>query len=133
MPELVGIVPCPLEVIERIVADLGSGLPEIKMGDGVARPGAQAKFIRLFSKYCDAVGAEVTAVRTLPGGKVLVSTSPCLLHDDHDGAAAVTTDGIKCCQCFHSRCQIGWARWARAVEEKFKRPMSLDGEIRWKK
>lgn len=133
MPELADIVPCPLEVIERIVADLGGGLPEIKTGDGVARPGAQAKFVRLFAKFCDVVGAEVTAVRTLPSGKVLISTSPCLLWDDHDGGVGITPDGVRCVQCFHARCSIGWARWARAVEEKFKQPMLLDGGIQWTK
>ena len=134
MPELSDIETIPLETIERFVTELGSGLPEIKTtGDGVARPGAQAKFVRLFAKYCDVVGAEVTAVRTLPSGKVLVSTSPCLLHDDHDGAVGVTADGVKCCQCFHARCSIGWSKWSRAVEEKFKRPMRLDGGIAWRK
>lgn len=108
-------------------------VPEIKSsGDGIARPAAVAKFIRRFVAYCDGLNVE-TSVRTLPAGKVLISTSPCLLWDDHDGGAGITPDGVRCVQCFHSRCQIGWARWARAVEEKFKRPMRLDGSIAWRK
>ncbi len=112
--------------LERI-----KGAPPVASGDGIARPAAVEKFVRRFSAYCDKAGVAVTDVRTLPTGKVLILTSPCLLHDDHDGGVGISADGVRCVQCFHARCSIGWAKWSRLVEAKFKRPMSLDGEIEW--
>ncbi len=110
------------------------GVPEVKgAGDGVARPEAQEKFVRRFEAFCAMVGAEITEIRTQANGKILILTSPCLLHDDHHGGVGITADGVRCVQCFHSRCSIGWARWSRAVEQKFGQPMLLDGVIQWKK
>ncbi len=110
------------------------GVPEVKSaGDGVARPEAQEKFVRRFEAFCDKVGAEITEVRTQSNGKILILTSPCLLHDDHDGGVGITADGVRCVQCFHNRCALGWSQWSRAVERKFGRPMRLNGEILWKK
>lgn len=102
-------------------------------GDGIARPQAVEKFVRRFTAYAEGLGATITAVKTAGGGKTLILTSPCLLHDDHDGGVGITADGVRCVQCFHNRCAIGWARWSRSVEEKYKQPMLLDGVIQWKK
>jgi hypothetical protein len=110
------------------------GVPEIKSaGDGIARPEAQEKFVRRFESFCAMVGAEITEIRTQANGKILILTSPCLLHDDHDGGVGITADGVRCVQCFHNRCAVGWARWSRLVERKFGQPMLLDGVIQWKK
>ena len=102
-------------------------------GDGIARPQAVEKFVRRFTAYAEALGATIIAVKTTAGGKTLILTSPCLLHDDHDGGVGITADGIRCVQCFHTRCSIGWAQWSRLVEEKYGVPMRLDGEIKWKR
>jgi hypothetical protein len=103
--------------------------PVVSAGDGIARPAAVERFIQRFSAYCERVGVAVTNVRTLPGGKVLIDTEPCLLHSDHAGAVGITADGVRCVQCFHARCSIGWAKWRRAVEMKFRVPMRLDGGV----
>jgi hypothetical protein len=131
MPELADIVPCPLDVIERIVADLGS-TPVKAVGDGIARPQAVKKFVRRFTAYAEGIGATITAVKAT-GTKTLILSSPCLLHDDHDGGVGVTADGIRCVQCFHNRCKsLGWGQWSKAVEQKYG-PMRLDGGITWKR
>jgi hypothetical protein len=106
--------------------------PVTAVSDGVARPEAVQKFVRRFTAYAERLGATITAVKTV-AGKTLILTSPCLLHDDHDGGVGITADGIRCVQCFHNRCAVGWARWSRAVEQKFGQPMLLDGVIQWKK
>jgi hypothetical protein len=124
-------VPAPIEVIEQIAASLGTSVPAVSVGDGIARPAAVEKFIRRFFAYCEKVGAAVTNIRTLPEGKVLIDTEPCLLHPDHSGAVGITVDGICCVQCFHSRCSIGWAKWRRAVEAKYKAPMCLEGKVKF--
>jgi hypothetical protein len=108
-------------------------VPTIKPhGDGVARPQAVEKFVRRFTAYAEGLGATITAVKAT-GGKTLILTSPCLLHDDHDGGVGITADGVRCVQCFHNRCAVGWAKWSRLVEEKYGAPMRLDGEIKWKR
>ena len=94
-----------------------------------SRPVAVERFVNRFSAYCERVGVAVTNVRTLHNGKVLIDTEPCLLHVDHPGAVGVTADGVRCVQCFHARCSIGWAKWRRAVEAKFKVPMHLEDEV----
>ena len=119
-----------------IPADLVTGLERIKgppparSGDGTPRPGVVDEFVRGFSAYCCRVGVAVVNVRTLPDGKVLIDTDPCLLHPDHPGAVGCTPSGVRCVQCFHARCAIGWAKWRRAVETKFKVPMRLDSGVR---
>lgn len=108
--------------------------PVVKRGDGIARPAAQEKFVRRFTAYAERLGAIVTDIRALGDGRVIVLTNPCLLYDDHDGGVGITADGVKCCQCFHTRCKtLGWAQWSKLVEQKYQRPMLLDGEIKWKK
>ena len=108
-------------------------VPTIKpSGDGIARPRAVEKFVRRFTAYAEGLGATITAVKTT-GGKTLILTSPCLLHDDHDGGVGITADGIRCVQCFHNRCKsLGWRQWSKAVDQKHG-PMRLDGGITWKK
>jgi hypothetical protein len=106
--------------------------PVKSVGDGIARPQAVEKFVRRFTAYAEGLGATITAIKTA-GTKTLILTSPCLLHDDHDGGVGITADGIRCVQCFHTRCAVGWAKWSRLVEEKYGELMRLDGEIRWKK
>ncbi len=106
--------------------------PVKAVGDGIARPQAVEKFVRRFTAYAEGVGATITAVKTT-GSKMLILTSPCLLHDDHDGGVGITADGIRCVQCFHNRCKsLGWGQWSKAVEQKHG-PMRLDGGITWKK
>ncbi|HLM81154.1 MAG TPA: hypothetical protein VK302_11030 [Terriglobales bacterium] len=106
--------------------------PIKSVGDGAARPQAVEKFVRRFTAYAEDVCATITAVKTT-GGKTLVLTSPCLLHDDHDGGVGITADGIRCVQCFHSRCKsLGWGQWSKAVEQKHG-PMRLEGKIKWKR
>jgi hypothetical protein len=102
-----------------------------RSGDGIARPQAVRKFIRRFTAYAERLGATITAVKTT-GSKTLILTSPCLLHDDHDGGVGITADGIRCVQCFHTRCAVGWAQWSRLVEQKHG-AMRLDGAIKWKR
>jgi hypothetical protein len=109
--------------LERI-----KGKPPASSSDGVPKPQAVERFIRRFSAYCERVGVAVTNVRMLPNGKVLIDTDPCLLFADHAGAVGIAADGVRCVQCFHARCSIGWAKWRRAVEAKFKVPMHLDSE-----
>ncbi|MGB9072515.1 MAG: bifunctional DNA primase/polymerase [Terriglobales bacterium] len=127
----------PLYLIPNVIVDglerIKGAPPAASGGDGIARPAAVEKFVRRFTAYCDRVGAAVTEVRTLPSGKILISTSPCLLFDDHDGGVGITPDGVRCVQCFHARCSVGWAKWKTAVEAKHKVPMALDGEIQWQK
>jgi hypothetical protein len=107
-------------------------VPAIKpSGDGIARPEAVEKFVRRFTAYAEKLGATITAVKTT-GSKTLILTSPCLLHDDHDGGVGITADGIRCVQCFHTRCAVGWAQWSRLVEQKHG-AMRLDGAIKWKR
>lgn len=121
------LYPIPDEIItglERI-----KGAPPARSSDGVARPAAVERFVAGFSAYCERVGVAVTNVRTLPGGKILIDTAPCLLHEDHAGAVGITADGVRCVQCFHARCSIGWAAWRRAVEAKQKVPMHLEDEV----
>lgn len=101
------------------------------VGDGVARPEAVEKFVRRFTAYAEGLGATITAIKST-GNKTLILTSPCLLHDDHDGGVGITADGIRCVQCFHTRCAVGWAQWARLVEQKHG-AMRLDGVIKWKR
>lgn len=118
------LCPIPDELVtglERI-----KGKPPASISDGVAKPQAVEQFIERFTAYCDRVGVAVTNVRTLPNGKVLIDTDPCLLHADHVGAVGITADGVRCVQCFHARCAIGWAKWRRAVEAKLKVPMHLE-------
>jgi hypothetical protein len=120
------LYPIPDELViglERI-----KGRPPARSSDGVARPEAVERFIRRFSDYCEGK-AVVTEVRTLADGKVLIDTEPCLLHEDHAGAVGITADGVRCVQCFHARCSVGWAKWRRAVEAKFKVPMRLEDEV----
>lgn len=105
--------------------------PVKAVGDGIARPEAVEKFVRRFTAYAEGVGATITAVKTT-GSKTLILTSPCLLHDDHDGGVGITADGIRCVQCFHTRCAVGWARWSQLVEQKHG-AMRLDGAIKWKR
>lgn len=123
------LVDMPLRPIrDEIVAALEriKGAPPARSGDGIARPGAVEQFVERFSAYCERVGVAVASVRTLPNGKVLIDTEPCLLHSDHAGAVGITADGVRCVQCFHARCSIGWAAWRRAVEAKYKVPMRLE-------
>lgn len=105
-------------------------------GDGVARPGAQEKFVRRFTAYCERIGVNVDAVRQLGDGTVFVQTEFCLLNDDHMGSSCgvgVAPDGVRKNLCKHNSCAIPWAKWSRLVEEKYGETMRLDGEIRWKK
>jgi hypothetical protein len=121
------LYPIPDELVaglERI-----KGKPPARSSDGVARPDTVERFIDRFSAYCERVGVAVTNIRTLPNGKVLIDTEPCLLHADHAGAVGITADGVRCNQCFHARCSIGWAKWRRQVEMKFKVPMRLGNEV----
>lgn len=104
-------------------------------GDGVARPGAQEKFVRRFAAYCERIGVSVDAVRQLGDGTVLMQTEFCLLNEEHTGSscgAGVGPDGVRKNLCKHSGCAMPWAQWSRLVEEKYKRPMLLDGAINWK-
>jgi hypothetical protein len=106
------------------------------VGDGVARPGAQEKFVRRFAAYCERIGAEIRAVRRLGDGTLFVQTEFCLLNEDHTGSSCgvgVGPDGVRKNLCKHAGCAMPWTKWARLVEEKHGEPMRLDGEIRWKK
>jgi Bifunctional DNA primase/polymerase, N-terminal len=121
------LYPIPDEIVtglERI-----KGAPPARSSDGIARPDVVERFVKGFSAYCDRVGVAVANVRTLPTGRVLIDTEPCLLHEDHAGAVGITADGVRCVQCFHARCSIGWAKWRRAVEAKFKVPMRLENGV----
>lgn len=123
----VPLYPIPDQLVtglERI-----KGAPPPRSSDGTARPAAVERFTQRFLAYCERVGVAVTGVRTIPSGKVLIDTDPCLLHADHDGAVGITANGIRCVQCFHARCSIGWAKWRRAVEAKYKVPMRLEDEV----
>jgi hypothetical protein len=122
------LYPIPDELVaglERI-----KGKPPVSVGsDGIARPQAVERFVQAFSAYCERVSVAITNVRALPSGKVLINTEPCLLHEDHTGAVGITADGVRCVQCFHARCSIGWAKWRREVEAKYKVPMRLEKEV----
>lgn len=98
-------------------------------GDGIARPEAQAKFIRRFTAYAESLGAIVTVLPPRADGKVLILTSPCLLHDDHDGGVGITADGVKCRQCFHNRCAMPWREWQAAVEARHGVRMELERKL----
>jgi len=106
-------------------------------GDATPCPEAQARFVKNFSRYCEQIGAEVTRVFTRPDGRVIIDTFPCLLYDhaDHGGGVGITSDGVRCVQCFAAeKCQsLGWARWSKAVEERHGKQMWLDGRITWQK
>jgi hypothetical protein len=105
-------------------------------GDGIARPGAQEKFVRRFSAYCERIGVNVDVVRQLGDRTVFVQTECCLLNEDHTGSSCgvgVGLDGVRKNLCKHAGCAMPWAEWSRLVEEKYGEPMRLDGEIRWKK
>lgn len=112
-------------------------VPQIQpSGDGVARPGAQEKFVRRFTSYCEHIGIGVAAIRRLGDGTVFVQTEFCLLNEDHVGSSCgvgVGPDGVRKNLCKHNGCAMPWAKWSRLVEEKYGAPMRLDGEIRWKK
>jgi hypothetical protein len=106
------------------------------VGDGIARPEAQEKFVRRFTAYCERIGVTVDAVRQLGDGTVLVQTEFCLLNEDHTGTSCgvgVGRDGVRKNLCRHNGCAMPWTQWSRAVEQKFRQPMLLDGEIKWKK
>jgi hypothetical protein len=118
------LYPIPDDLVTGL--ELIKGKPPARGSDGIARPKAVEQFVHRFTAYCERVGVAVTNVRTLPNGKVLIGTDPCLLHADHAGAVGITADGVRCVQCFHARCSIGWAKWRRAVEAKFKVPMHLE-------
>jgi hypothetical protein len=105
-------------------------------GDGVAPPGAQEKFVRRFTGYCERIGVNVDAIRRLGDGTVFVQTEFCLLNEDHVGSSCgvgIGRDGVRKNLCKHNACAMPWAKWAALVEEKYGEPMRLDGEIRWKK
>jgi hypothetical protein len=104
--------------------------------DGIARPGAQDKFVRRFSAYCARIGVNVDSIRQLGDGTVFVQKEFCLLNEDHAGSSCgvgVGIDGVRKNLCKHSGCAMPWARWSRLVEEKYGELMRLDGEIRWKR
>jgi hypothetical protein len=106
------------------------------VGDGIARPEAQEKFVRRFTAYCERIGVNVEAVRQLGDGTVFVQTESCLLNEDHTGSSCgvgVGPDGVRKNLCKHNSCAMPWAKWSRLVEEKYGELMRLDGEIRWKK
>jgi hypothetical protein len=113
------------------------GVPEIKLaGDGIARPEAQEKFVRRFSAYCERIGVTIDAVRQLGDGTVLIQTEFCLLNEDHTSSSCgvgVGRDGVRKNLCRHNGCAMPWSQWSRAVEQKFRQPMRLDGEITWKR
>jgi hypothetical protein len=105
-------------------------------GDGIARPGAQEKFVRRFTAYCERIGVAVESVRQLGDGTVFVQTEFCLLNEDHSGSSCgvgVGLDGVRKNLCKHAGCAMPWAQWSRLVEEKYGELMRLDGEIKWKK
>jgi hypothetical protein len=105
-------------------------------GDGIARPGAQQKFVRRFAAYCERLGIQIDAIRQLGGGTLFVQTECCLLNENHTGSSCgvgVGPDGVRKNLCKHAGCAMPWAKWARLVEEKHGEPMRLDGEIKWKK
>jgi hypothetical protein len=105
-------------------------------GDGVARPGAQEKFVRRFTDYCERIGVNVNAVRQLGDGTVFLQTEFCLLNEDHTGRSCgvgIGRDGVRKNLCKHNSCAVPWAKWSALVEEKYGELMRLDGEIRWKK
>ena len=105
-------------------------------GDGIARPGAQQKFVRRFAAYCGRVGVEINTVRQLGDGTLLVQTEYCLLNEDHTGSSCgvgVGPDGMRKNLCKHAGCAMPWTKWALLVEEKYGELMRLDGEIKWKK
>lgn len=112
-------------------------IPPIKPSrDGIARPGAQEKFVRRFAAYCERIGVSVDVVRQLGDGTVLMQTEFCLLNEEHTGSSCgvgVGRDGVRKNLCKHSGCAMPWARWARLVEKKYGELMRLDGEIRWKR
>ena len=106
------------------------------VGDGIARPGVQQKFVRRFAAYCERVGVDIHAVRQLGGGTLFVQTEFCLLNEDHMGSSCgvgVGPDGVRKNLCKHAGCAMPWTKWARLVEEKYGELMRLDGEIKWKK
>ena len=106
------------------------------MGDGIARPEPQEKFVRRFSAYCERIGVNIEVVRQLGDGTTLVQTEFCLLNEDHTGSSCgvgVGPDGVRKNLCKHNSCAMPWAKWSRSVEEKYGELMRLDGEIRWKK
>lgn len=105
-------------------------------GDGIARPGAQEKFVRRFTAYCERIGLTVDAIRQLGDGTVFVQTEYCLLNEDHTGSSCgvgVGRDGVRKNLCKHAGCAMPWAQWSRLVEEKYGELMRLDGEIKWKR
>ena len=105
-------------------------------GDGIARPGAQEKFLRRFAAYCERIGVDVRAIRRLGNGTLFVQTEFCLLNEDHTGSSCgvgVGPDGVRKNLCKHAGCAMPWAQWARLVEAKHDVQMQLDGEIRWKR
>jgi len=104
------------------------------VGDGIARPEAQEKFLRRFTAYCERIGVSVDAVRQLGDSTVLVQTEYCLLNEDHTGTSCgvgVGPDGVRKNLCRHNGCAMPWAQWSRLVEKKYGEPMRLDGAIRW--
>lgn len=107
----------------------------IESAGGPDCPETVAKLIRRFVAYAEEQGAEVLAIHPPDReGRTIIDTAPCLLHDDHVGGVGFWRDGRRSVQCFHDRCKsLGWARWSKAVEAKFKQPMRLEGEIRWRK
>lgn len=112
-------------------------VPDIQPSeDGIARPGAQEKFVRRFTAYCERIGVSLDAVRQLGDGTAFVQTEFCLLNEDHTGSSCgvgVGPDGVRKNLCKHSGCAMPWAQWSRLVERKYGELMRLDGEIRWKK
>jgi hypothetical protein len=104
-------------------------------GDGIARPGAQEKFVRRFTAFCERIGVNIEAVRQLGDGTLLVQTEFCLLNEDHKGSSCgvgVGRDGVRKNLCKHNGCAMPWAKWSRLVEHKHGESMRLDGGIRWK-
>lgn len=112
-------------------------VPAIRLsGDGIARPGAQEKFVRRFTAYCEHIGVNVEAVRQLGDGTLLVQTEFCLLNEDHRGSSCgvgVGPDGVRKNLCKHAGCAMPWAKWSRLVEQKYGETMRLDGAIQWKR
>jgi hypothetical protein len=106
------------------------------VGDGIARPESQQKFVRRFAAYCERIGVEIHAVRQLGDATLFVQTEFCLLDEDHTGSSCgvgVGPDGVRKNLCKHAGCAMPWTKWARLVEEKYGEPMRLDGAILWKK
>lgn len=132
MPELAAIELIPLEVVERIVAELGSTLPVRSTGARPAVPGSIARKIRLIEEWAEeGIFPEIKFVKDPDSdGNVVVVLECCPRDETHTGTSAAVllcADGGWQPLCRHDHCQrLSRKEWWAEVQERAGRKITFE-------